>query len=100
MYQPYELLVNGSTILSSIKVYDIPLGDNGWIYVILYMITITMLAVYTESPANTVIGSIIGGLALFALMPQVSIKVFYAIAVFALTVTLAKYFSHKQGTTI
>jgi hypothetical membrane protein len=99
-YLPYETLLNGSYFSAATLAYDLPLGNQGWFYVILYMIGIVIVAIYTESPSNTVIASILGGIVLFTLMPTASIKIFYAIAVFALTVSLAKFFSHKQGSAI
>lgn len=99
-YLPYEMMLNGSYVGAVTTAYDIPLGSTGWFYVVLYMIGLTIVAIYTESPSNTVIASVFGGLAMFALMPSVSLKMFYAIAVFALALTLFKYFTHKQGSAV
>lgn len=99
-YAPYEMLLNGSYLGGVVKAYDIPLGDNGWFWVLLYLLGLVIVAIYTESPSNTVIASILGGAALFEFMPAVSLKMFFIIATFALTITLFKYFSHKQGSAV
>jgi hypothetical protein len=99
-YLPYEQLLNGSYLTAAAGAYDLPLGGTGWFWVVLYMIGLTIVAVYTESPSNTVIASLLGGLVLFSLMPQTSLRMFYAVAVFALTITLFKYFAAKQGSAI
>jgi len=99
-YVPYEQMLNGSFIQSSMGVYDFALGGGGILYVLFYFLILAIIQISTESPASTAVFSLISAIAFYALIPVSYHNFFYALTVMATAMTLYKLFMYKRGAVV
>ncbi len=99
-YTPYDDLLDMKIFEAALDSYDLALGGNGLIYLVIYLGIILAVAVSTESPLSTAVVTIFGALLFGSLMPGAHQKIFYGIAVFGLAITIFKVFIYKRGSRI
>jgi len=96
--ESYDLLMNGSIIEASIKSYEIPLTFSGiiWLWPILFLFTLILVAMKTESPTMVAIIAILGNVALGTLLPQQTHIIFALILILSLLIWFYSLFISQR----
>ncbi len=99
--ESFDLLVNGSVIPAAIKSYEIAWTFGGviWLWPVVLLFTLLMVAVKTESPPMVAIYAILGTVALgTSRIVPISHPAFFLIVVFSVVIWLFSLFlSPKTG---
>lgn len=95
MDQAWVYLQNMSLFKASNEVYAVALGIFFW--PIVFLFTLFVVAIKTESPAYIFLYSVIGNIALFTLMTDVRTHpIFYATVLLSLTMVLWSLFGSSK----
>jgi hypothetical protein len=90
----YNELLNMSIIKASNSVYTATLGD--WFWPIIFLFTLTLIAIKTENPAYVLVYSILGNFALAAHLKTVTHPIFYLTMVISLALVLWNIYASKK----
>ncbi len=92
--ESFDLLINGSVIEAAVKTYETAFNFGGviWFWPIMFLITLILVAMKTESPAMIAIYAILGNIALGTMLPQISSVFFFIIVVLSVMIWLYSLF--------
>ncbi len=84
----FDLLINGSLAAAAVSVYETSLTFNNvvWLWPILFIMTLILVAILTENPTMIAIYAILGNVALGTLLPQFSHVIFAIVLIFSILV--------------
>lgn len=96
--ESFDLLVNGSIIGAAANSYEIAWTFGGviWIWPIIFLLTLSMVAIKTENPTMVAIYALLGNVALGVLIPPLANKMFFFIAVFSILIFFISIFVSKR----
>ncbi len=84
----FDLLVNGSVIDAAVKSYEEATTFGGiiWLWPLLFLLTLILVAVKTENPTMVGIYAILGNIALGSRLPVVTDPIFAMILILSIVV--------------
>ena len=90
----FDLLINGSVIDAAVSVYDTALtfGGVAWLWPLIFLMTLILVAVKTENPTMVAIYAVLGSVALGTMLPVISQTIFWMILVFSVLIWLYSLF--------
>lgn len=96
--ESFDLLINGSVIEAAIKSYEEAWTFSGiiWLWPILFLFTLTLIAIKTENPSIVGIIAILGNIALGTRLDQISHTIFAIVLIFSLVVWFYSLFVSKK----
>ena len=94
MTQAYTYLANSSLFEAANEAYAVSVGIFFW--PIIFMFTLFLVYIKTESPAYVAVYAIIGNVALAALLPILTHTIFYTTIVFSIALTLWSFFGSNK----
>lgn len=96
--ESFDLLSNGSVIEAVIKNYEIAwtFGDVIWFWPVIFLFTLVMVAMKSESPAFISIYAVLGNVFLGTMLPQISHLIFGLILVFSFLIVLYSLFASPR----
>lgn len=88
------LFNNGTVIEASVRSYEIAFTFGGviWLWPLLFLFTLMMVQIKTQSPTMVAIYAILGNLALGSLLPAISHTFFASILIITLAIWLFSLF--------
>lgn len=90
----YELLLNGSVIKGSNEAYQSTIGV--WFWPLIFIFTLTLLAIKSENPAYVAFYAITGNIVLAGFLPIATHPIFYGILVFSLALVFWSIYASKK----
>ncbi len=92
--ESFDLLINGSFVEAAVKSYEIPLTFGGviWLWPIVFLVTLILVAIKTENPTAIAIYAILGNIALGTSLPQISHIFLVPIVIFSVLIWLYSLF--------
>ena len=96
--ESFDLLVNGSLTEAVISSYEEAWTFGGiiWLWPVIFLFTLIIVAIKTESPTMIAIYAILGNLALSTMLEQLTHIVFGTILVLSIMVWLFSLFLSKK----
>lgn len=93
-----DLLFNGSVVKSSVTAHETAWTFGGivWLWPIIFILTLIMVAIKTESPNMVAIYAIIGNIALASRLDVISEKIFFFVLVVSVLIVLYSMFFSKK----
>ncbi len=94
----FDLLVNGSLTEAVISSYEEAWTFGGiiWLWPIVFLFTLIIVAIKTESPTMIAIYAILGNIALGTMLEQLTHIVFASILIFSIMIWLFSLFLSKK----
>jgi len=92
--ESFDLLINGSILDAAVRVNEqaTTFGNVIWIWPIIFLVTLVLLAVKSENPTMVGIYVLLGTIALKARLPSLTTPVFAIILIFSLLMWLYSFF--------
>ncbi len=92
--ESFQLLTNGSVVEAVVKSYEIGWTFGGiiWLWPIIFLITLVLVAMKVDNPAMIAIYAILGNVALGTMLPQISGTFFTLIVVMSIMIWLYSLF--------
>ncbi len=96
--ESFDLLVNGSIMESVIASYEEAwlFGGIQWLWPVVFLFTLIIVAIKSESPTMVAIYAILGNLALGTMLEQLTHTIFALILVFSIMVWLFSLFLSRK----
>ena len=96
--ESFDLLVNGSIMQAVIKSYEEAWNFGGiiWLWPVVFLFTLIIVAIKSESPTVVGIYAILGTVALGTMLEQLTHIVFGFIAVFSVMIWLFSLFLSRK----
>ena len=96
--ESFDLLVNGSIGRAVISSYEEAWTFGGiiWLWPIVFLFTLIIVAIKTESPTMIAIYAILGNIALGTMLEQLTQVIFYMTAVLSIMIWLFSLFLSKK----
>ena len=94
MDNAWDLLRNGSLFNATAEAYQF--AWDVWFFPLIFLFTLFLIMIKSESPCMVVIAAIIGNVALFGLLPVASEMAFYITLVFSLAMVLWKFIGDSR----
>lgn len=96
--ESFDILSNGSVVEAAIKSYEIgwTFGGITWFWVVIFLFTLLMVAIKSDSPAMVAMYAILGGIALRSQLPLISDTIFGFIMVITIFIWLFSVFISKK----
>ncbi len=96
--ESFDLLVNGSIMESVISSYEEAwlFGGIQWLWPVVFLFTLIIVAIKSESPTMVAIYAILGNLALGTMLEQLTHTIFALILVFSIMVWLFSLFLSRK----
>ena len=90
----FDKLINGSVIEAAVSTYEVALtfGGINWLWPLIFIMTLILVAIKTENPTMVAIYAILGNVALGTMLPQLSQVIFVPIVVFSILIWLFSLF--------
>ncbi len=92
--ESFDKLINGSVIDAAVSTYETAFTFGGviWLWPLIFLLTLAMVAIKTENPTMIAIYAVLGNVALGTMLPIVSHPIFAIILILSVVIWLYSLF--------
>ena len=96
--ESFDLLMNGSVVEAAIRSYEEVWTFAGvnWLWPIVFLFTLIIVAIKSESPTMVAIYAVLGNIALSTMLEQLTHIIFASILVFSVMIWLFSLFLSRK----